>query len=198
LKLKLNIETRVPLVAGAEGFRQPNNLEKLEMNRILRFLEKAGSDPNVQEVILKKPLSHRQILYFLSSGSPELINFLGILLAYSEGNLDLNTQDRYSIILHLVDRYPSSFPVALRQFGLSIQDDLTDVLKNIRVRVIYKRRPKRSQRPRGYRDRGNLPSQQSQLRRKLTFDEAAEEAYFLIQRDRELSDTLDFLIGLIQ
>jgi hypothetical protein len=86
----------------------------------------------------------------------------------------------------------------MRQFGLSIQDDLTDVLKNIRVRVIYKRRPKRSQRPRGYRDRGNLPSQQSQLRRKLTFDEAAEEAYFLIQRDRELSDTLDFLIGLIQ
>jgi hypothetical protein len=86
----------------------------------------------------------------------------------------------------------------MREFGLTIREDLTDVLMNVRVRVIYKKRPKRSQRPRGYRDKGSNPTQQQKFRRQLCFDEAAEEARYLIQRDRELSDTLDYLKGLIQ
>lgn len=198
MKIKLDIKTRIPLVAASDGIRQPTNFEKKEINRILSFLSKEGSDPNVQEVELKDDLTPQEVLYFLSSGSPEIINFLGILLAYSNSSHTLNTEDRYSIILHLLDRYPQCFPVAMREFGLTIREDISDVLKNIRVRVIYKKRPKRSQRHRGYRDKGSLPNQQQKFRRKLTFDEAAEEANYLIQRDRELSDTLDFIFGLIQ
>lgn len=198
MKINLNIKTRVPLVANSDGYRQPTNSEKREINRILKFLEKEGSDPNVQDVRLKDDLTSQEILYFLSSGSPEIINFLGILLAYSKSTYSLNTEDKYSIILFLIQRYPQSFPVAMREFGLTIREDISDVLKNIRVRVIYKRRPKRSQRHRGYRDKGSLPSQQSKFRRITSFDEAAEEAKYLIQRDRELSETLDFIFGLIQ
>lgn len=197
MKINLRVKTKVPLIANSDGYRSTTTRERVEINRILKFLEKAGSDPNVQDVQLKNDLTSQEILYFLSSGCPELVNFLGILLAYSNSTFSLNSEDRYSIILHLVDRYPQVFPVAMREFGLTIREDVSDVLQNIRVRVIYKRRPKRSQRHRGYRDKGNLPDQQSQLRRVLTFDEAAEEARYHCQHVRELSDTIDFIFGMI-
>lgn len=197
MKINLDVRTLVPLAANADGFRQPTFREKLEINRILRWLGKEGNDPNVQEVRLKDELTSQEILYFLSTGSVEIINFLGILLAYSNSTYSLNTNDRYSIILHLINRYPDVFPTAMKEFGLTIREDISDTLSNIRVRVIYKKRPKRFQRHRGYRDQGNLPNQQAKYRRRLNFDEAAEEARYLIERDRELSDTLDLIFGLI-
>jgi len=197
MKIHLQITSNMNLAASVDGFRSLNTREKLEINRILKFLEKEGSDPNVQDVALKNDLSQREILMFLSSGCPELINFLGILLAYSNSSFSLNAQDRYSIILFVIQRCPQVLPKALQEFGLTVQDDLSDILKNVRIRVIYKRRPKRTQRHRGYRDKGSLPSEQSQFRRQLCFDEAAEEAEFLIQRDRELRNTLDFILGWI-
>jgi hypothetical protein len=42
-----------------------------------------------------------------------------------------------------------------------------------------------------------MPTQQQVFRKILSFDEAAEEAEYLIQRDRELKDTLDFILGWI-
>jgi hypothetical protein len=197
MKIHLQITPNINLSASVDGFRSLNSRESLEINRILKFLEKEGSDPNVQDITLKNDLSQREILMFLSSGCPELINFLGILLAYSNSSFSLNTSDRYSIILFVIQRCPQVFPKALQEFGLTVQDDLSDILKNVRVRVIYKRRPKRTQRHRGYRDKGSLPSEQSQFRRQLSFDEAAEEAEYLIQRDRELKNTLDFILGWI-
>jgi len=197
MKIHLRITTNMNLAASVDGYRSLNARESLEINRILKFLEKEGSDPNVLDVRLKNDLSQREILMFLSSGCPELINFLGILLAYSNTSFSLNISDRYSIILFVIQRCPQVLPVALKEFGLTVQDDLSDILKNVRIRVIYKRRPKRSQRHRGYRDKGSLPSRQSQFRRQLSFDEAAEEAEYLIQRDRELRNTLDFILGWI-
>jgi hypothetical protein len=185
------------LKASVDGFRQPKAREQIEINRILSFLAKETSDPNVQEVKLKNDLTQREILMFLSSGCPELINFLGILLAYSTERISLNTGDRYSLLLFVINRCPQVLPTALREFGLSVQEDLSDILRNIRIRVIYKKRPKRSQRHRGYRDKGSMPTQQQVFRKILSFDEAAEEAEYLIQRDRELKDTLDFILGWI-
>lgn len=197
MKIHLDVKTLVPLAAEREGFRQPTFREKLEINRILTWLGKEGSDPNVQQVELKDDLTAQEILYFLSTGSTEIINFLGILLAYSSSSFSFNSNDRYSIILHLIHRYPEVFPTAMKEFGLTIREDISDTLSNIRVRVIYKKRPKRFQRHRGYRDKGNLPTEQAKYRRRLNFDEAAEEAKYLIQRDRELSDTLDLIFGMI-
>lgn len=197
MKINLDVRTLVPLAASVDGLRQPTFREKVEINRILHWLGKESSDPNVQDVRLKDELTSQEILYFLSTGSPEIINFLGILLAYSNSTYSLNSEDKYSIILHLLNRYPEVFPTAMKEFGLTIREDISDTLSNIRVRVVYKKRPKRFQRHRGYRDKGNLPNQQAKYRRKLTFDEAAEEAKYLIQRDRELSDTLDLIFGLI-
>lgn len=197
MKIYLNIKPYVNLRASEDGFRSLKNSESREINRIFAYLEKETSDPNVSDVRLKSELSQREILMFLSSGCPELINFLGILLAYSNTAISLNSNDKYSIILHIIQRCPQVLPVALREFGLSVQEDLSDILRNIRIRVIYKQRPKRTQRHRGYRDKGSLPSEQAIFRRQLSFDEAAEEAEYLIQRDRELKNTLDFILGWI-
>lgn len=185
------------LKATSDGYRSLRNSESREINRILTYLAKETNDPNVSDVKLKNDLSPREILMFLSSGCPELINFLGILLAYSGYGISLNTNDRYSIILFVIQRSPEVLPTALREFGLTVQEDLTDILRNVRIRVIYTKRPKRTQRHRGYRDKGSLPTGQAIFRRQLSFDEAAEEAGYLIQRDRELKNTLDFILGWI-
>jgi hypothetical protein len=198
VKIRLETKTFVSLAAASsEGYRHPTNSEKIEINRILTYLGKVGTDPNVLDVVLKNDLTQREILMFLSTGSPEIINFLGILLAYSNETVSLNAEDRYSIILFLIQRYPEVLKTALTEFGLTIYEDISDILRNIRIRVIYKKRPKRTQRIRGYRDKGNLPSQQAIYRRQLNFDEAAEEAKYLLRHDRQASDTLDFIFGLI-
>lgn len=197
MKIQLKIKPFVNLRASEDGFRSLRNSESREINRILTYLAKEGTDPNVQDVYLKSDLTQRDILMFLSSGCPELINFLGILLAYSNKGISLNSNDRYSIILFVIQRCPQVLPSALREFGLTLQEDLSDILRNVRIRIVYKKRPKRFQRHRGYRDKGSLPTEQAIFRRQLSFDEAAEEAEFLIQRDRELKNTLDFILGWI-
>jgi hypothetical protein len=197
MKIHLQIKPYVNLRASEDGYRSLRNSESKEINRILTYLQKEGTDPNVQDVKLKNDLTQREILMFLSSGCPELINFLGILLAYSNFGITLNSNDRYSIILFVIQRCPQALPTVLREFGLSVQEDLSDILRNVRIRVIYKTRPKRTQRHRGYRDKGSLLSEQASFRRQLSFDEAAEEAEYLIQRDRELKNTLDFILGWI-
>lgn len=197
MRIQLQIKPYVNLKASEDGFRSLRATESREINRILTYLAKETSDPNVTDVRLKNDLTQREILMFLSSGCPELINFLGILLAYSDFRISLNDNDRYSLILFLIQRRPQVLPIALKEFGLSIQEDLSDILRNVRIRVFYSKRPKRSQWHRGYNDKGNLPTEQAIFRRILNFDEAAEEAEFLIRRDRELKNTLDFILGWI-
>ena len=197
MRIQLQIQPYVNLKANSDGFRSLRSSESREINRILTYLAKTTTDPNVQDVKLKNDLSQREILIFLSSGCPELINFLGILLAYSGYGISLNTNDRYSTILFVIQRCPQVLPTALREFGLTVQEDLTDILRNVRIRVIYTKRPKRTQRHRGYRDKGNLPTEQAIFRRQLSFDEAAEEAEYLIQHDRDLKNTLDYIQGWI-
>jgi hypothetical protein len=201
MSIKFNIHDLCDRVcSNSQLLRGVRNLtigERRQINRILKNIAKAGSDPNIDDLSVS-PLSQRQIMMILSSGCIELIDFLGIYLAYEGRGFSLNEEDQYSIILYLLSTSPEYFQVALQEFGLTRQADLSNTLETLRVRHHYRRRPKKTQRHRGYTDQGHLPSQQQSFSRLLTADEAAEEARLLVEHNKRLQDTIELIKGMIQ
>lgn len=169
-----------------------------ELNRIFSLFAKAGSDPNVSNVTLKDPLSERQILYILNSDCAELIEAMFQILALGEQKFSLDSNNKYSLLLHILYNCPQILPVLRTEYGWKHVPDCTDTLRSIRVYIQYYRRPKRTQRHRGYRDKGSLPDEQFKLRQSCLSEYYAHEAKLIIEHDRELKDTIEFLVGLLQ
>jgi len=179
-------------------FRKPTFGECREMSRIIYHISSAGSDPNVSDVYLKNSLSPRQFLMLLSSECLEIINFAFTLDVFERTDFQASLEDKYSIWLLCLAKYPEALNVLRTELGLTAQTDVSNILKTIRVYKRYYRRPKRTQRHRGYRDKGNLPSEQEIFWRQTRLDEAVQELDLRRQRDKELNDLVDLLFGAIQ
>jgi hypothetical protein len=167
------------------------------MNRILTQLAKESSNPNVDTVFLEPSLTPRQMLLFLSSGCEDLINFAFLLQAYNRNGevFQITEDDKWSIILYMLSEYPELFPVVLEHYGFRQQTDLVSTLETIRIRIVWKGRPKRSQRKRGYNDKGTYAPEQVKYRRQLQSEEAAEEARLQVEHNERLRQEVQFLVG---
>jgi hypothetical protein len=200
MKIKLEpIQTqalsRVRSLQNFDRLRQPTSQEKKEMNRILSLLTKFGSDENISNYFLKNDLTSREVLLLLSSECAEIIEFTFQLLVFQNGNLSVNEEDQFSLWLYCLTLCPQALPVFRETLHWHVQSDVSNILKNIRVRATYFRRPKRSQRKKGYTDKGSLPSQQEVFVRTLYSEEAQIEAVRIVERNKRLYDTAQFLIG---
>jgi hypothetical protein len=167
------------------------------MARIWHHIQSVGTDPNVSDVFIKNSLSPRQLLMLLSSECIEIINFAYALDAFEGLNLLVNLEDKYSLWLYCLAKYPEVLPVLRTELGLKAQTDVSNILKTIRVYKKYYRRPKRAQRHRGYKDKGHLPSEQDQYLKQLRYDEAVYEIELQIKRDKSLNDLVDLIFGTI-
>lgn len=170
--------------------------EQTELIRVFSVIEKLGSDPNVQDVYLKNPISQRQMIMILSSQCPDLIEGAFTLLAFNNQQFSVEN-DAYSFWLYALCFHPEVLPVLMNELGWRYQTDLTDTLKEIRVYAQYYRRPKRTQRHKGYRDKGSMQSEQSRLRRDCLTDYYAEQARFRVEHERSLHDTMELMVGFI-
>lgn len=184
-----------PLTVRSHLARNLTPGEQQELARIFTYFSKKGSDPQVSDVYLKDPLSQRQILYILSSDCAELIEGMFQILALAGQKISLDSNNQYSLLLFLTFYHPELLPVLRTQCNWNSVPDCTDVLKQIRVYVKYYRRPKRTQRHKGYRDKGSLPDQQFKLRQECLTEYYAYEAKLLSERDKELKDTIEVLFG---
>lgn len=187
-----------PLVIRSRYARSLTQSEQHELSRIFSYFAKQGSDPNVQDVFLKDPLSHRQILFILSSDCADLIEAMFQILALANQKISLDENNEYSLQLFSLFCHPELLNVLRQQKGWNHIPDCTDQLKQIRVYVKYYRRPKRSERHKGYRDKGSLPDEQFKLRQECLTEYYAQEAKLLCDHDRELRDTIEVLFGLLQ
>lgn len=186
-----------PLVIRSNFARSVTRSEQQELNRIFTYLSKEGSDPNVQEVFLKDPISQRQVLYILSSDCAYLIEAMFQLLAISGQNFRLEENDAYSLQLFVLFYHPELLPVVRNTRGWGHVADCSDILRQIRVYVKYKRRPKRTQRKRGYQDKGTLPDVQYRLRQGCLTEYYAEQARKIIEHDKGLRDTIELTFGFL-
>lgn len=171
--------------------------ERQELRRIFTYFAKLGSDLNVQSVELKSPISQRQVLYILSSDCAELIEAMFQLLALSGQNFHLEENNCYSFQLFMLFFHPELLPVMRVQQGWGHISDCSDILKEIRVYVRYYRRPTRTQRHKGYRDKGSLPDKQFQLRQGCLTEYYAEQARIIAEHDRELHDMIEVAFGFL-
>ena len=201
MKADLDDLYRIRAFDGCIRSRYARNLtpgEEHELNRIFEYLSKKGSDPNVQDVYLKEPLSQRQILLILSSDCSELIEAMFQLLAMAGQRFTLEENNNYSWQLFFLFYCPQLLEVLRTQQGWMHRSDCTDQLREIRVFVKYYRRPKRQQRHKGYRDKGSLPDEQFKLRSECLTEYYAEQARLLCEHDRELQDAIQIMIGYLQ
>lgn len=180
----------------ATGTRQLSSGEEKELRRIFKVITDAGSDPNVQDVYLKNPISQRQLEMILSSQCPKLIEATFMLLEFDRHPFKVQN-DKYSLWLYALTRHPEILPVLQQELHWSYRSDLSDVLKEIRVYILYYRRPKRAQRHKGYRDKGSMQPEQTRLRQSCLTDYYAELAEQLARTDREFRDTVELLVGSI-
>jgi hypothetical protein len=179
-------------------FRKATFNECREMSRIIYHIQSAGSDPNVSDVYLKNSLSPRQFLMLLSSECLEIINFAFFLDVFEQTNFQASLEDKYSLWLLCLAKYPEALNVLRSELRLTAQTDVSNILKTIRVYKRYLRRPKRTQRHKGYRDKGHLPSEQEIFQRQTRLDEAVLEIELRRQRDKELNDLVELFFGMIQ
>lgn len=187
-----------PSVIRSPMARDLNDSEKQELKRIFTYFSTLGSDPNVQDVYLKEPLSQRQILYILSSDCAELIEAMFQILALAQQKFSLDENSIYSFQLFILFHHPELLPVMRIQQGWEHISDCSDILKNIRVYVKYYRRPRRLQRHKGYRDKGSLPDVQFRLRQDCLTEYYAEQARLQANHDQELKDMIEVAFGLMQ
>lgn len=187
-----------PAVIRSHYARELTPSEGKELNRIFTYFGKLGSDPNVSNVSLRNPISQRQILYILSSDCAELIEAMFQLLALAGQTFHLEENNFYSFQLFMLVYHPELLPVMRVQQGWTHVSDCTDILKEIRVYVEYYRRPTRTQRHKGYRDKGSLPDEQFRLRQGCLTEYYAEQARLIAQHDRELHDMLEIAFGFLQ
>jgi hypothetical protein len=180
---------------GKGLFRQPTANEYMEMNRIIDVISKGGADPNVSDVYLKDALSPRQYLMLLTSECEEIIHFMFFLEAFERKDIMATLEDKYSFYLYCLVEEPGILPELRELTGIKTQNDVSNILKTIRVHLQYYRRPKRSQRKRGYTDKGHQPTQQQKCLKQIRLDEAVEEARALIRHSKEISDLKELLIG---
>jgi hypothetical protein len=196
MKIILAREHLVALELAQRDSRVPTSSERQEITRIINFWSKAYNDPNVNDVNLKNPLSERDVFLLCSSCCPEIIELTFQLLAL-QGEFSVNPESETSLLLGVWWYCPQIFRLLLAEKGWNIRTDLTDTLRNIRFRVRYYRRPKKVQRHKGYRDKGTLPDRQRVLRQSCLSEYYAEELRYLIERDKNLRDTIELLYGLI-
>lgn len=169
--------------------------ESQELERIFTYLSKKGQDPNVANVHIKQPFSQRQILFILNSDCSELIEAMFQIIAISGMQFHLEENNSYSFLLFLLFFHPELLPTVRTQRDWRHVPDCTDTLKEIRVYTEYYRRPKRTQRHKGYRDKGNLPDEQFRLRQECLSDYYAEEAKLIAEHDSDLRDTIELFFG---
>lgn len=181
----------------APGTRPLASGEKQELERIFKVISDAGSNLNVQDVYLKSPISQRQLMMILSSRCPQLIEATFMLLEFNRQPFRVQS-DKYSFWLFALTRHPELLPVLQSELHWSYQSDLTDVLREIRVYIQYYRRPKRTQRHKGYRDQGSMQPEQTRLRQSCLTDYYAEQAEQLARTDREFRDAVELMVGMIQ
>lgn len=195
MKIQIQREHLQTLSLGMAD-RSPTSRERNEIRRIINVWSAAGSDPNVSEITLKNFISERDVILLLSSCCPEIIELTFQILTLQR-DFSVNPESETSLLLGVIWFYPNAFRVLISERGWRYRDDVSETLQKIRIRKHYKRHPKKQQRIRGYRDKGNLPDSQRVLRQKCLSDYYAEEVYRALRYEKELRDTLELIFGMI-
>lgn len=194
MKFHLNLVTLGTSIQSSQVTRDPTSNERIQVSRIMRALERPESDSNIEDYFLQGDLSPKAIFYLLSSGCPQVIELTLLLLAIQGGG-NINPEHEYSLLLGILHLEPRLFPILLEYKGWKYQNDVSDVLRDIRIKYRWKRRPRAKERIRGYRDHGTLPDEQHRLRQACLSKYYVEQFEQLSRTDREVHDTLAILEG---
>lgn len=196
IKLTLNPIVLKSAIADSGATRTPTGGERQQITRIMRAMERATTDQNIQDYFVNPEMSSSDFLMLISSGCPEVIE-LALLLNALQGDWRIYPDQKTSIAIGILAIEPRIFPQLLQSFGWRFQDNTENILKTITIRYRWKRRPRRSTRKRGYQDHGSLSNEQHKLREMCLSTYYIEQFEQLRRTDKETQDLLEFLVGFL-
>lgn len=196
MRIHLNLRTLKSAIESNGITRSPTSTESQQIRRIVLALERGLSDENVSDVFVQNEISPRDAILLCSSACPEVIELVLLLLAYQK-DWSINPEHETSLLIGVLALEPRLFVPLLEAKGWRYQSDTSDILKNIRIKYHWKRRPRAAQRRRGYSDKGSLPDEQKRLRNACLSQYYIEQFEELQRSDREIRDTLEILRGML-
>lgn len=162
-------------IAEFSGSREANSEESKECARICQQLTRFETDVNVSSFDLKYPLGEKDICRLLLSRCPQVIDTACLLLCF-QNHIAIDPLSDYGVALSLLHMHPEAWHAIMEYEGWTVQSHTEDILERVRFRRKYHQHPRKSQRRRGYNDKGSLTSSSVKARR-AAIQAFYEEAY---------------------